>query len=31
MKKGTLTGLFESTGTYINMNPTEKKIEQRKK
>jgi len=25
MKKGTLTGLFGSTGTYINMNPTEKK------
>jgi len=30
MKKGTLTGFFESTGTYVNMNPTEKKIEKRK-
>ena len=30
MKKGTLTGLFGSTGTYINMNTTEKKIEKRK-
>tara|TARA_R110002020_G_scaffold12157_4_gene44888 strand:+ start:940 stop:1062 length:123 start_codon:yes stop_codon:yes gene_type:complete len=30
MKRGTLTGLFESTGTYISMNPTEKKIEKRK-
>jgi len=30
MKKGTLTGFFENTGTYVNMNPTEKKIEKRK-
>ena len=27
MKKGTLTGFFEKTGSYINMNHTEKKIE----
>jgi len=30
MKKDTLIGLFETTGTYINMTPTEKKIEKRK-
>ena len=30
MKKGTLTGFFETTGTYINMTPTEKKIEKKK-
>jgi hypothetical protein len=30
MKKGTLTNFFEKTGTYINMTPTKKKIEQKK-
>lgn len=30
MKKGTLTNFFEKTGTYVNMNPAEKKIEQKK-
>ena len=30
MKKGTLTNFFEKTGTYINMTPIEKKIEQKK-
>ena len=30
MKKGTLTGLFETTGTYISMTPAEKKAEQKK-
>ena len=30
MKKGTLTNFFEKTGTYINMTPTEKKIELKK-
>ena len=30
MKKGTLTNFFEKTGTYVNMNPAEKKIELKK-
>jgi len=30
MKRGTLTGLFQTTGTYINMTPAEKKVEQKK-
>ena len=31
MKKGTLTDFFEKTGTYIDMTPIEKKIEQKKR